>query len=288
MSVQSKMYIKILFVFQIFFTPIIVADSFSNIFYNNHGVVGLINMPSARFYDEEVHGISFYDGTPDQKITLSSSPYDWLEASFFYTNVQGVQYASFTDQDYKDKGFNIKLRLKEEGRLPALAIGLYDFAGTGLYASEYIVGSYGIKNIDLHFGLGWGRLNQESSGIKNPFSYLNDRFSERPKGFSGPGGQFEASKFFSGKKASPFYGFSYKYNNNLFFKFERDTTAKDVVTKLIYEDSKSDFSYGFDYLINKNFSLGASFERGNFLSLRFVYKNNPKISIMKYQYQELN
>ena len=40
-------------------------------------------MPSARFYDEGVHGITIYDGTPDRKITMTSSPYDWMEASFF-------------------------------------------------------------------------------------------------------------------------------------------------------------------------------------------------------------
>ena len=43
-------------------------------------------MPTARFYDEMAHGITVYDGTPDQKITLTSNPYDWLEA--FYTNIQ--------------------------------------------------------------------------------------------------------------------------------------------------------------------------------------------------------
>jgi len=59
------------------------ADSFEYNSFNNHGVIGLINMPSARFYEEASHGITFYDGTPDQKITMTSFPYDWMEASFF-------------------------------------------------------------------------------------------------------------------------------------------------------------------------------------------------------------
>ena len=115
----------------------IFADSFSYNSYNNHGNVGLINMPTARFFDASVHGITVYDGTPDQKITFSSNPYDWLEASFFYTNIQGKPYPGYESiQDYKDKGFNFKLRLKEEGKLPALAVGINDIAGTGLYGSE--------------------------------------------------------------------------------------------------------------------------------------------------------
>ena len=95
--------------------------------FNNHGSIGLINTPSARFYDEGSFGITIYDGTPDQKVTLTSSPYSWLEASFFYTNVQGLPYPGYEYQDYKDKGFNVKFRLKEEGDLPAIAIGLNDF-----------------------------------------------------------------------------------------------------------------------------------------------------------------
>ena len=60
------------------------ADSFTYNTFNNHGVIGLINMPSARFYDEASFGVTAYDGTPDQKITLTSFPYDWMEASFLY------------------------------------------------------------------------------------------------------------------------------------------------------------------------------------------------------------
>ena len=105
--------LSILSLITLFAANLLKADNFLNNNFNNHGVVGLINMPTARFFDEGVHGITFYDGTPDQKITLTSSPYNWLEASFFYTNVQGFPYPGFEYQDYKDKGFNLKLKLKK-------------------------------------------------------------------------------------------------------------------------------------------------------------------------------
>ena len=44
----------------------VYSDNFDLNTYNNHGVVGLINTPTARFYDEGVHGITLYDGTPHQ------------------------------------------------------------------------------------------------------------------------------------------------------------------------------------------------------------------------------
>jgi hypothetical protein len=257
----------------LFFIVSVSADSFNFNSYNNHGVVGLINMPTARMYDESVHGLTIYDGTPDQKITLTSNPFDWMEASFFYTNIQnrrycGVSYDPVCKQDYKDKGFNLKLKLKEEGILPAIAVGLNDMAGTGFYSSEYVVGSYGISNLDIHFGLGWGTLNSSKHGIKNPLGYLSDGFLDRPTNFADKGGQFQSSRYFSGQKASPFFGIAYILNEKILIKVERDTTAQDA--RIEYKQPSSDYSFGIDYAISDNFSFGFSHERGAYSSLKFI------------------
>ena len=168
-------------------------------------------MPTARLYNESSYGFTFYYGEPDQKITMTSSPFDWLEASFFYTNIKekpycSVDYDPVCDQDYKDKGFNFKLQLKEEGVLPAIAIGINDIAGTGLYSSEYIVGSYGIDKTDFHLGLGWGNLNGSNKSFDNPLGEIYDDFYDRPKVTADQGGQFQPSRYFSGETVSPFFG----------------------------------------------------------------------------------
>ena len=271
MNKKNIRFIKNLILFApLFFINLVHGDNYKYNLYNNNGIVGLINIPTARSFDEGSHGITVYDGTPDQKVTLSSNPYDWLEASFFYSNIQGLPYPGFEYQDYKDKGFNLKIKLKKEGTWPAIAIGLNDFAGTGFYTSEYIVSSYGIKNLDLHFGLGFGALSDTGSKFNNPLAYLHDTFETRSGETEGcRGGCFNYRQYFSGKEASPFYGFSYKLKNNLVIKFERDTTLIDRI-KAPYPRRESDFSYGFDYLINDNFSLGGSYERGGFFSVKFV------------------
>ena len=243
-------------------------------------------MPSARFYDEASHGITIYDGTPDQKITMTSFPYDWMEASFFYTNIQGKPYCgqSFDpvcQQDYKDKGFNFKFRLKEEGLWPAIAVGINDIAGTGYYSSEYIVGSYGINRTDFHFGVGWGALNGSSNSFKNPLGYLYDGFNNRPTGYEDKGGQFQPGRYFSGKTASPFFGLSHSVNSNLLFKLEYDITQTPGLVG--YELPKEDFSYGVEYTFRDNFTIGFSSERGNYTSLKFVYKNDPLAKSKKFK-----
>ena len=264
------------------------SDSFIYNTFNNHGVLGVVNTPSARFYDESSYGITIYDGTPDQKITMTSFPFDWLEASFFYTNIQNRRYCSeaydpVCSQDYKDKGFNFKLRIKEEGAFPAIAIGINDIAGTGYYSSEYIVASYGIKNTDFHFGMGWGTLNGSKYKFRNPLGSLSSSFYTRPNQTEDRGGQFQPSRYFSDNKVSPFFGISHVVNEKLILKFEHDTTSTDK--KISFPRKESEFSFGIDYSINNNFSISLSSERAGYNSIRLLYKNNPKVDMPKYQYK---
>ena len=196
-------------------------------------------------------------------------------------NTQGESFC----QGYKDKGFNFKFRLKEEGLLPAIAIGINDIAGTGFYSSEYIIGSYGINNLDLHFGLTWGQLNGSNRSFKNPLGYVSEDFFNRPDGFEGRGGQFEPSRYFSGEESSPFIGITYAPNSKILVKFETDNTL--TPGKVGYERAKSNYSFGIDYSITNNFTIGIANERDTHLSLRFVYKNNPKISESRYEYKQI-
>lgn len=267
----------------IFFCVNSFSDNFNFNSYNNHGVVGIVNIPTARFFDEGVHGFTFYNGTPDQKVTMTASPYNWMEASFFYANVQGKRYCPqlfdpVCSQDYKDKGFNFKFRLKEEGLWPAIAFGLNDISGTGLYSSEYIVGSYGINNTDFHFGLGWGELSSRYS-FKNPLGYIHDSFKYRPieraaYNRTNKGGTFSPKTYFSGEYVSPFFGISHAFNRRLQAKFEYDPTSVDGF--IPFAIPKHDFSFGFDFVLNENFTIGIFNERGTHTSAKFIYKLNPK------------
>ena len=229
-SVKSHIY-NFLVLASLLFADQVFSDSFVHNSYNNYGIVGLIHTPTARSYDEGVHGITLYDGTPNQTVTLSANPFDWMEASFFYTNVDGRPYCYeefdvVCQQDFKDKGFNIKLRLKEQGKFPAIAVGLQDFAGTGIYSSEYIVGSYGINRTDFHFGIGYGLLNGSDLSFKNPLTYISNQFNDRPSETQGLGGSFQPSRYFSGETASPFFGVSHAVRDKLILKLEYDSSVR--------------------------------------------------------------
>jgi len=61
-------FFKIIYLIILFTSFNANGDNFQFNTYNNHGIVGLINTPTARSFDEAVHGVTFHDGTPDQKL----------------------------------------------------------------------------------------------------------------------------------------------------------------------------------------------------------------------------
>ena len=64
--------------------------------------------------------------------TLTASPFNWLEASYFYYRPSDLIW--LTDGvagHYLDKGFNVKLIYRPKNINSKIAIGLDDFAGTG-------------------------------------------------------------------------------------------------------------------------------------------------------------
>ena len=265
----------------------IKADNFNNNFFNKHGMVGLINTPTARLLDESSYGISIYYGDPDSKLTFTAFPFDWLEASVFYSSFRNSTYCDdltidFCTQDQIDKGFNFKVRVLEETKnTPSIAIGINDAGGTGYYNSEYIVGSYGIGDLDMHFGIGWCQYNGKSD-FSNPLGKLHPSFYERSDTGGRFGGEFSTSSFFSGDTASYFFGLSYLLSEKVAIKFERDPQV--VPGRIGFENSNSDFNLGLNFSIKNNFDLSLSLERGNYFSLGFSYKS-PKVQRPSYKYK---
>ncbi len=252
-------------------TNFLFSDSirFNNL--NNHGVVGLINTPTARFYDESSVGLTLYRGDPDRKITLTLMPYDWLEASIFYTSIKGRPYGGGFNQDYKDKGFNAKFRLKSEGNLPAIAVGFNDIAGTGIYSSEYIVASYGIDNLDISLGIGWGVLSGGSLNYDNFLGDIDESFLVRDSEI-GQGGELSIDNYFSGKELGIFGGLSYLVYDEWLFKIEYDST--NIPNRLGFPERSSEYNLGLEYIGAENFVISFNFERGDYFGLKFAWKDN--------------
>jgi hypothetical protein len=78
-----------------------------------------------------------------------------LSGTFRYA---GIKDRGDGREDTFDRSFDLRYQiLQETNALPAIAVGLQDFLGTGILASEYIVATKAVTDqLDVTAGLGWG------------------------------------------------------------------------------------------------------------------------------------
>ena len=244
---------------------------------NIHGEIGIVNIPSSRILREGNLKLHLVNSDPINSMFISANPYDWMEVSLRYADINTMKYSQFKsfsgDQTYKDKSFNLKIRLiEEQGIFPELSIGFRDFIGTGKFSGEYLVSSKKIGDFDFTVGLGWGGFSN-ANGIKNPFLDISEDFKNRVQ--FGSTGTFGFDRWFKGKKASAFYGFEYtnKYSG-LRFKLDYDSSNPFNLEK------KSNYSYGISIPASKFLDINLFRHRGTDLGFGFSYKANYSKSLI--------
>ena len=233
--------------------------------------------------------------------TLTVSPFDWLEAGYFYYRPSDLLFNNVPGH-YLDKGFNIKLKYTPKNlNLPNLALGLDDFAGTGFFTREYVVSTKNFYNMKFSLGLGWGKFVGKSS-FNNPLSYLDKNFKLRPiksENFS-LGGTPSYDKWFKGR-STIFGGIEYfpsgiqdlsiklEYDPYDYLDFSVTKNQRDASIKKRKKDSN--INIGISYALNDYLHIDASYIKGNTFNLGFTIgttfngklrskpKFNPSISI---------
>ena len=255
----------------LFTTPVLADQTLT---YGLYGTPGLIEMPTAGSAPDGELAFSFsYAGESlRNSITFQLSPR--LSTTFRYTQVKDwtTDPTSPYFDAYYDRSFDLRYRFVDEGRLrPAIAVGLQDFIGTGLYSGEYIVASksFAQGKVQASVGLGWGRLGSYNS-FSNPFG-----LDSRPTGFTGTGGQVEAAKWFRGPTAL-FGGASWQVSDRLTAKFEYSSDDNAFETSRGHFDRKSPMNYGLDYRLGKRSQLSAYYLYGSEVGVNFTFATDPK------------
>jgi len=136
-----------------------------------NGQTGLINMPDGRIGEDGTWRIGLSQADPYRALWTSVSILPFLEVSGRYTQV--INTTGFTGKyaesygDYKDKAADVKvLFLAESDLLPAIAGGIQDIQGTGLFKSQYIAVSKKIGDFDLSLGYGVERIDGVFGGVR--------------------------------------------------------------------------------------------------------------------------
>ena len=244
---------------------------------SNWGVTGLMQVPSARFQPEGSFVFQSNKTTPYHRYNLIFTPFDWLEGGFRYVDVKNRLYGpiSFSGyQTYKDKSFEFKVRLLRETHIrPQLSFGMRDFAGTGIFAGEYLIGSKRLGSYDFSLGLGWGNIGARGQ-FSNPIGKLVSEFENRPSTSFGEGGDLNYDNYFRGK-ASLLMGLEF-HPQRLPLTFKIEVEGNDYKKERIPLDHDSLVNVGLNYRFSELFHVDLGWERGNTGMIGFTLK--PRIN----------
>ncbi|ENG5983598.1 YjbH domain-containing protein [Vibrio alginolyticus] len=252
---------------------------------SDFGGVGLMQMPTGRMAPEGEFNFSV-TGSDEYlfyNVTLQLMP--WLETTIRYTRVHDLPYSSSfpdVDNEYTDKGIDFKFRLWEESEyMPEIALGVRDFAGTGLFDAEFIAATKRYSNsklgtFDFTLGMGWGYLGTRDT-VTNPFCKASDKFCDRPSEFLSTGGTTNFDRAFKGP-AALFGGIEYQtLHKPLRFKLEYDgndySTDYPVVQTGVDMSPHTPWNFGVLYRLGMaDFRL--SYERGDTLVAGLTLNTN--------------
>ncbi len=246
--------------------------------YNTYGYPGLIDMPTAHSRpDGELAVISsYFAGQTRNTLTFQVAPR--LSGSFRYSSMRNIApvVGGPVTPERLDRSFSIHYRFVDETAWrPAVAVGLNDFLGTGLYSSEYFVASktLGRGDIRVSGGIGWGRL-AGTGNFRNPLAILGSSFENRPARAAGFGGQVDTGRWFQGD-AALFGGVEWQATDKLSLALEYSSDAYPNESPFAF-DHKMPVNVGATYRINKNFQVSAHYLYGSEFGIQLTGLLNPK------------
>lgn len=228
------------------------AQSYS---FSNYGEPGLIDMPSAQPASDAEFALTVTQFAGAMRTTLMFQAFPRLSGSFRYGRMDDY---FGEDNPLWDRSFDLRYQLLDEGEiLPAVAIGLRDIVGTGIYSSEYLVATKHLSpGISVTAGIGWGRLGS-FNGFSNPLGGISDKFLTRPTRDYGVGGELEAAQWFRGDAAF-FGGIAWAVTDRLTFKAEYSSDAYAHETgRLDLFEHRSPFNFGVTYKAHERVILHA-------------------------------
>ncbi|MBT9386722.1 YjbH domain-containing protein [Pseudooceanicola sp. CBS1P-1] len=238
-----------------------------------YGTPGLIDMPGAWSLadGEGALSASNFDGNLRLAFTFQLSPR--LSGTFRYSVLDKFDK---TINRY-DRSFDIRYQIAEEGDLtPAVAVGLQDFGGTGVYAGEYLTFGKTFDRLRVTGGIGWGRFGSYN-GFSNPLGVLSDSLKSRPAHVPdiNETGKLDTGNWFRGD-AALFGGLQYQLNDKVVLTAEYSSDDYEAEAERMGFEHNSPFNFGVSYRLSKSTTLTGAYLYGSALGVALQYTFNGK------------
>lgn len=251
---------------------------------NLFGMTGLIDMPTAETQPDGQVTFSYSQFGETTRRNFSFQILPRLSGSVRYSTINNWGRPDNPSYDLFDRSFDLQFQIMEEGAwAPALAIGLRDLLGTGVYSSEYIVATKTITpDVTVTAGLGWGRLGTVG-GFENPLCSVSSSACDRDYDF-GQGGDLAIDAWFRGEEVAFFGGVEWRTpveGLTLKAEYSSDSYAREQPRGRRQDwsvqgfDRKSPFNFGAEYRLSEGVTLGGYYMYGSEFGFNIALSGNP-------------
>ncbi|MDB6176077.1 YjbH domain-containing protein [Paracoccus sp. Z330] len=238
---------------------------------STYGLPGGIDTPTAEMFPDGTLGasVSYSDYGRRTNVVFQAMPR--LTTVLRYSRVEGIPDYNSPDHIY-DRSFDLRFKFLDEdpeGWRPAVAVGLQDFLGTGVYSGEYIVATKNLTpRIRASAGLGWGTLAGKPRTIDSTDTggkpTVENWFSGSPKPFGSISWQTTESLSLVAEYSNDEYVARYD-NGNHIRTFQEGGKAPD-----------SNFNLAAYYKFGENYEVGLYTIGGNTVGAQFSFALNPR------------
>lgn len=238
---------------------------------NAYGLPGGVETPSAEMFPDGTLGGTVAYTDYYQRNSLVFQIHPRLTGVLRYAKIDGINDHNNLGHIW-DRSFDLRFQfLDEQGWRPAMAIGLQDFLGTGVYSSEYIVATKNLTpRLKASVGVAWGTLAGDPRVI--------DRLDE--------GGKPNVDTWFRGK-ARPFGSLTFQatdklqlvgeYSSDSFLaRYQTGNTGPIQDIQQGDEEPKSKLNFGAYYTFNPSYQVGVYSIGGNKFGAQFSIALNPR------------
>lgn len=259
------------------YSPAFAQSNTPMLSYSTYGIPGIIDMPGAHNMPDGELALTVSHFKNQTRTTLTFQITQRLSGSFRYSNLYDIH---FSDPENPlgyvyDRSFSLQYQLLDEARYrPAIAVGLNDFLGTGIYRSEYVTASKTLgETVRVTGGIGWGRL-AGVGGFRNPLGLFGERFETRGSRDANQGGQVEIDQWFRGD-AALFGGIEWQATPKLKLAAEYSSDAYPNEDPTAF-DRKSPFNFAATYRLGRKTDVTLSYLYGSEIGVQISTALNPK------------
>ncbi|WP_294928063.1 YjbH domain-containing protein [uncultured Paracoccus sp.] len=250
---------------------------------NSYGLPGGIDTPTAEMLPDGTLGatLSYSDLARRNTVVFQALPR--LTVALRYARVNTDPEQGGDRRGYVwDRSFDLRYQFLDEdenGWRPAMAVGLQDMMGTGIFSAEYIVATKTITpRLRVSAGLGWGRLATTGD--------IGSTFGSRPAPDDGLGGKPNYKEWFRGDVA-PFVSATWQATDRLNVTAEYSGDNYACETGLTEDcrrrewrsdgdELKNKLNFGFTYRMGQHYQLGGYLLGGKQAGLQFSVAMNPR------------